>query len=94
MLSEQAEFQSKSYQALLCAIVATADLIANMLSLGLITSVDSDPFSARSVQILKLPEDAILYVMEKLPQKVQQALDQFRITTMISAFQAEPQTST
>lgn len=72
----------------LTAIVATADMIANMLSYGLVTSVTNDPFSARSVQILKLPQDAILYVMEVLPQKIQAVLDQFRITTVMSSFQA------
>lgn len=50
------------------AIVATADLIANMLNIGLLTSVSIDPVSARSSRLLGLTEERIMPILEKLPE--------------------------
>ncbi len=59
------------------AVVSTADLIANMLTLGLLTSVPSDPLSSRSSRILGLTETQLLEVIAELPEKVMTDLELF-----------------
>lgn len=51
------------------AVVATADLIANMLGIGLLTSVAIDPIGCRSTELLGLTEEQILPVCEELPDR-------------------------
>ena len=48
------------------AIVGTADLISDMLRIGLLTSVPQDPLKARSTRILGLGEEAILAAADRL----------------------------
>ncbi len=50
------------------AITATADLIAGMLNIGLLTSAAIDPINARSTRLLGLDAEQILGVVEKLPE--------------------------
>jgi putative nucleotidyltransferase with HDIG domain len=50
------------------AMVATADIIASMLNMGLLTSAPIDPLKARSTRLLALSADTVLQVMEKLPE--------------------------
>jgi putative nucleotidyltransferase with HDIG domain len=50
------------------AIVSTSDLIAAMLNIGIITSVTIDPVGARSTRLLGLGEEAVLAIVEKLPE--------------------------
>lgn len=49
------------------AVVATADLIANMLGIGLLTSVAIDPVGARSTQLLGITEEQVIPILEQLP---------------------------
>ncbi|MGE3165224.1 MAG: HDOD domain-containing protein [Planctomycetota bacterium] len=49
------------------AAVATADLIANMLGIGLLTSVSIDPVGARSTRVLGITEEQVLPILEELP---------------------------
>ena len=50
------------------AIVATADLVANMLNIGLLTSVATDPLGARSTRLLGVDETSLMTIAEKLPE--------------------------
>ena len=49
------------------AIVATADLIANSLGIGILNSATIDALGARSTQMLGLTDEQIIPIMEQLP---------------------------
>ncbi|MCI0650608.1 MAG: HDOD domain-containing protein [Planctomycetes bacterium] len=49
------------------AAVATADLIANMIGIGLLTSATIAPVNVRSSRLLRLEQEQILPIAENLP---------------------------
>lgn len=59
------------------AIVGTADLIASMQNIGLLTSVAVDPIDARSSHLLGLKEEQVLSVAEKLPEVFLSEIERF-----------------
>lgn len=61
------------------AIVATADLIANMLGMGLLTSANIDPVGARSSRLLGLGEEKILAIIERLPDSFLAQMESFNL---------------
>ncbi len=59
------------------AIVATADQIANMLGMGILTSAAIDPVGARSSRLLGLGEEQLLPIIEQLPDAFLAQMESF-----------------
>ncbi len=59
------------------AIVATADLIANIHNIGPLTSVVLDPTNARSSRLLGLTQETIFPIVEALPEVFEQESNSF-----------------